>query len=263
MIESKYRGWRLIERQELPQEVLVELEKECPDVDVLRKWCFAKYSKEINALFNPARANQSELIDFAQWLNFQRMEGDACLHNRKWPRLQEVLFSTFASKVLSIAQRHCFLCAGGRPIEDQFPTRLIPLRIRPISRQATKDELFKAFQAAVQSYFERMPMSFDLPEKLCLSLTFVLSSTGRDKDVDNMAKAMQDAIARALSFDDRAILHLDVMKLIFSQNEEHAYARLAPSYINDHSDVLAPIFGHDWAGQPELNLADFLNEKSR
>lgn len=76
--------------------------------------------------------------------------------------------------------------------------------------------------------------------------------------MDNMSKAILDAFSRAVGFNDRFVHHLDVVKLIFPITEEYIYIRVAPSALNEHSDVVASTFHHSWAGMQKIELADYM-----
>lgn len=72
-----------------------------------------------------------------------------------------------------------------------------------------------------------------------------------------MAKALLDAFSRALGFDDKNVHHLDLLKLIDDFQEEYVVVRVAPSHLQNRSNIVLPIANHAWAGQPALRLADF------
>ena len=71
----------------------------------------------------------------------------------------------------------------------------------------------------------------------CMSLTFVLNRAHRERDIDNMSKALIDATSRAMGFDDKHIHHLDAVKLMSPDVEEYVRIRLARSFVNVHDDV--------------------------
>lgn len=247
--------WRLLYEADLPVEVLAQLQNEIPDKRVLKQFLLDAYNSQ-----SEDRTRDKALgTDFIKWLWFQLEHGDAVqsVLMRRWPRLQTLLFETFSSKVTKLSQRHCFICGGTHPPSALFPIYVLPVRITPISRQATTPMLFRAFKKAICSHFERR--SIDIRHsRLCLAVTFVLDSQSRDRDIDNMVKAFQDALAEALGFNDRHILHLDVIKLRFRNIEECLYVRIAPSYLNEHDDVVLQQLNHSWAGQEALDLEKFM-----
>jgi Holliday junction resolvase RusA-like endonuclease len=248
------KNWRLLQLGEFPEEILSEFTIKCPRADVIRPWVIQQYRSQCT---QSVQLDEIDHADLVQWLIFQQDILGFEHFERKWPRLEHILFGTYSEKVGIIAQRHCQICIGGHPIDDLFPSSLIPIRITPISRQATKSLDWRAFQAAVRTRFTEAKHGLAADQPICLSLTFVLSEKNQDRDLDNLTKAMQDAIARALVINDRHIHHLDVVKLIYPETEEYVYINIAPSFLNTHKNVVVPIFHHTWAGQQVLELSDY------
>jgi len=118
--------------------------------------------------------------------------------------------------------------------------------------------MFKAFQVAFAERFSARPVKIGKTGRVCIALIFVLSAKRRNKDVDNMSEAILDAFSRAVGFDDKFVHHLDVIKLIFLITEEYVYMRVAPSALNEHGDVIAPVFHQSWAGMQKIDMADYL-----
>jgi len=249
--------WTPIARTDAVQ---AAMNKEHPDVPWLRRWMLDNYAAQNGAQIRVEDATPSQLTNLAHWLAFQEVNDGTGTLRRRWRRLDHVLYSDYSAKVSAISQRHCFICSGGRPIDDLFPRGRYTVRITPISRQASKSKpgMFKAFQAAFEKRFSARPVDIGKTGRVCIALTFVLSAKKRDKDVDNMSKAILDAFSRAVGFDDKFVHHLDVMKLIFPITEEYVYIRVAPSALNEHGDVIAPVFHQSWAGMQKIDMADYL-----
>jgi hypothetical protein len=252
------QGWQPLALSDVPAEIRGELETEHPNIDRLRGWLLTTYAQQSGRPIETVTGSSQELARLAHWLAFQTMRAGFDVSWRRWPQLHHLLFSTYSSKANLIAQRGCPICHGARPVDDLFPVYLLPIRISPISRQAATSQVFTAFQAAFRHHFATRTVDLGRTGYYCLALTYVLDTNRRDRDLDNLTKAVQDALARALSFDDRRIQHLDVVKLRFPSSEEYIYVRLAPSALNEHGDVVAPIVAHSWAGQESLNLDDFM-----
>ena len=234
------------------------MNKERPDIPWLRSWILANYAAQSGTPVQPETGTPIQLTDLARWLAFQELNGGTGTLRRRWRQLDHILFSDYSIKINAISQRGCFVCQVGRPIDDLFPISRYTVRITPISRQASKSKpgMFNAFQAAFAKRFSERPVDLGKTGRVCMALTFVLSCKKQDRDVDNMSKAILDAFARAAGFNDKFIHHLDVVKLIFPITEEYIYIRVAPSALNEHSDVVAPTFHHSWVGMEKLELAD-------
>jgi Holliday junction resolvase RusA-like endonuclease len=245
-------NWRPLCPGDVPADIAAEFLAECPNAEVLRSWVIASYELQ------SGEVGVDGVADLARWLVFQEEQSEFSFVYRKWPRLENVLFGTFSDKTIRLAQRHCTICDGGHPIDEQFPQLVLPIRITPLSRQAASTVDWTAIQTAVKSRVDTGRHGLTKNQPICLSLTFVLSSANRDRDLDNLTKAMQDAIARALEINDRFVHHLDVAKLVYADAEEYVYVRTSPSFLNTHRNVIAKTFNQSWAGQSRLELADFV-----
>ena len=84
-----------------------------------------------------------------------------------------------------------------------------------------------------------------------------VKAKGAQKDLDNMAKAIVDAVKNVLFGDDRRIDHLNIIR-IKSPDEEFVYLNIRQTKLNEHNDVLVPRMLHSWAGAEVLNLEDFI-----
>jgi Holliday junction resolvase RusA-like endonuclease len=128
------------------------------------------------------------------------------------------------------------------------------LRVRGISHQSASSETLRDLTREVKNRLLGRNVSANSALRFCLALTFVVNKSRKDRDLDNMAKATQDAVSRALNFDDARIVHLDVVKLSFSDAEECVYLRLATSSLNTHNDVVGAYFNHSFGGQQPLQV---------
>lgn len=101
--------------------------------------------------------------DFARWINFQFVHGDVdSLFIPKQPRLEAVAYVDYGSKVNQIAQRHCCMCNVASEPEAGLPIYVFPIRITPISRQASRGDMFARFQAAFEKKFEDLPLRLEV-----------------------------------------------------------------------------------------------------
>lgn len=242
------------------EEMRVQRSYEQPDIEPFKNWLLRTYASQSGVELQMETATPEQLREFVRWMGFQQFDGDL-MHCfvRKWPRLDHFMYETFTGKISAIAQRACYICKGARPIGDAFPIAQYVMRITPISRQASRDDMFTRFQAAFRSHFENKLVEIGKSGKVCLAVTFILNQKKQDRDVDNMVKAVQDAFCRAITvhgrqFDDRFVHHLDVVKLLFADTEEWLYLRIAPSFLSEHDDVVAPIHNHGWGGAERIEL---------
>ncbi|WKL56686.1 hypothetical protein Q1W73_13555 [Asticcacaulis sp. ZE23SCel15] len=244
----------IISEQDVPASIKAELAKAEPDVDILRTWFVAEYQKTSGTPFDINSATVDDLGKFAGWLNFQILKVDLLVPISRAPRLQNKYFANYSSKVTSISQRGCLICRTG------FPVNIVNVRLPPVSRQAIKGPHFKAMQAAFKERFSKLAGKIGKDERLCVAATFVLSPSKKrnDKDVDNMAKATMDALARAIGFNDACVQHLDIVKLTFPDSEEYMVLRIAPTNLQDHDDTIVPVQHHSWGGTEPINLDDWL-----
>lgn len=250
-------GWKPIA---ISEPVLAQLAQERPDIPWLRRWILENYAFQSGICFDVQNAAPAEVLALARWLAFQEVNNGVGSLRRRWPQLESVLHGDFSMKINVVSQRRCFVCDRGRSLDDLLPISRYVIRITPISRQAAKPTMFRAFQAAFAQRFSRQPVSIGNTGRLCVALTFVLDKGRRDRDLDNMSKAALDAFSRVAGFDDGIIDHLDVMKLVFRDTEEYMYIRIAPSALNEHEDVVAPTFHQTWLGMQAINLSDYMVE---
>jgi Holliday junction resolvase RusA-like endonuclease len=248
-------NWQALDSSAFSPQVEQELAKSHPSAGPLKDWLAEQYRAQTGIFVEGG--SQEMLDEYRRWLCFQDEEGNIGPLMRSPSGYR--LFASYTLKGIGLSQRPCSICHGGRPIDELFPVNILPIRICPISWQATNSAKKNAFKAAIKQHFASRQIAIGVTGRHCIAITFILSEASRDKDCDNMAKGLIDALADTLGFNDKDAHHVDILKLIFPECEDYLTVRIAPSALNAHSDVLAPISTLDWAGQKQINLADFLN----
>jgi Holliday junction resolvase RusA-like endonuclease len=232
-----------------------ELRVEWPDPNRLRAQLLLLYAQHSGQTLSSPDPTEKELESVVQWLN-QNAEAFLPYFGRRRETRIPVFSPSLSAKVFALSQFHCPICETK---DGPFPVRIIPIRVTPVSKQAMRKTPKKraAFERAIRHHFanERNPFSPDT--SICLLLVFVVREKGAQKDLDNMAKAIVDAVKNVLFGDDRRIDHLNILR-IKSPDEEFVYLNIRETQINNHSDVLVPRMLHSWAGLEALNLEDFL-----
>lgn len=246
----------------LTEEISNALLVERPDVEIFRRWLLGHYNSQSSEQITMETATPTQIANLAHWLGYQEANNGVGAIRRRWRMLDHILHSTYSSKINSVAQRACSICDGARSADDLLSAVNYIVRIAPISRQASKAATFRAFQAAFTARFSERPVELGRTGSVCMALTFVLSRKRKDRDLDNMSKAILDAFSRAAGFNDRIIHHLDVAKLIFKDTEEYMRIRIRPSALNEHEDVIAPTFHHTWLGTQPIDLSTYMKNKS-
>jgi Holliday junction resolvase RusA-like endonuclease len=246
---SKKAEWNALCLDDLPRVLAEELSREIPNRAALAAWLQVYFKERI--LQAGTGAPSADNDHFMDWLWYQYEHTEIPIFGRRFPKSERVVSLTFSNKVNSIAQRHCSIC-NPNDINDAFPIYDIPLRILGRSRQAMRAHEFHQYQVAIRHHLQKRESERKRFNSYCMSLTFVLNRAFRDRDIDNMSKALIDATSRAMGFDDRHVHHLDAVKLIFPDAEEQVRVRLAPSFVNMHDDVALSEHRQSWAGQPPL-----------
>jgi Holliday junction resolvase RusA-like endonuclease len=246
--ENNHEGWRSLSLGDLPEHLRATIGAEFPHSDSIARWLKDQFAQQASIADQPGSEDE-----FARWLMWQEVNGDPNLRVRKWPSLDFFLHSTHRSKALVLSQRFCRLCAS-----LDAPIYYTPIRITPISRQAVSGDLFKAFQSAIKDWLSKRNIPIPESSPRCVAITFVLDPSKRDRDLDNMAKALQDAVSRALSFNDKHIQHLDLIKLFIPGTEEYVYIKMQASVINSNTDVVHPVINHRWATENAIDIQDYM-----
>ena len=251
------KEWIPLTLDQMPN--LVRKQFNAPDFDGtdLRVWVIEQFERQVGLAIDLLGCTDDELARAKRWWTFQFENSNVVF--RRYPVLQSLMHGTLSEKATTLSQRDCQVCSGLLPGERQFPRYTLPIRIEPESRQALDSIDWSAFQAAIRSRFAANKYDVGMIPHFCIAFTFVLSNARLDRDVDNMAKALLDALSRALGFNDKNVHHLDLLKLIDDFQEEYVIVRIAPSYLQNRSNIVLPITNHGWAGQPPLRLADFVS----
>lgn len=248
-------GWKPLQPHEVPREVEQQIIATDPDLAIFRSWLFDKFFEQTGRILNTNQMSLEDSKSFANWFTFQQLESVLILGFRKYPKLEAMFHNTYSTKVIALSQRFCSICKAGRSSAEAAALYTIPLRISPVTKQSTSPDFDKAYQNAIKKDLSIKNIVIRKDIKLCLSITYILEKNGRtkDKDLDNMTKGFQDALAKALEFNDKDIHHLDITKIILPKTEESIIVQLSPSFLNDHVDVLIPIVNQTWAGQERID----------
>jgi Holliday junction resolvase RusA-like endonuclease len=167
------------------------------------------------------------------------------------PVLVPAFSPELSSKTLDVAQFHCPLCNG----ESLIST--IPIRIPPISSQASDSNTKQAFKRAINQRLSETHHYGNL--RLCVHVVFIISKKRNRMDVDNMAKLFLDSLQGVILENDNQIDHLNLHKITWEGDEEHIDVNIRESNFNRYEDVLYHKFLHSWAGAEELRLEDFMD----
>ena len=236
-------------------ELLAELQKDWPDAIVVRKEIFLAYNLDNTAAQASNAPTRDELDRVVSWMN---KDGESLLSYflKRRSVLMPAFSTSLSSKVSLLSQFNCPICAAS---EGLFPVEIFHIRNPPVSKQAIsqKKGYRAAFELAIRHRFSNRAASFSKDDNLCVMIVFVASRKRRTKDLDNMAKAMLDAVKGVLFGDDRSIDHLNLLRLV-SDDEEYVCLNIRKTKINEHHDVLSKHMHHSWAGAEILNLEDFL-----
>jgi Holliday junction resolvase RusA-like endonuclease len=238
-----------------PPTVPSALTDEHLDVCLVRTQLLQEYVRHTGRLLTAPEPTDTELEQVASWMN-KNAETFSHLLLRRRSRLVPAFSATLSQKVSQLAQFHCPLCSH---TPTGIPSSTIPIRIPPISKQSAAQARgkVKAFEAAIAHRFKGRAPHLPASARVCLLIVFVVSRKRRKRDLDNMAKAVVDALKNVLFGDDRGIDHLNLLR-IESPDEEYVYVNVRESSLNDHSDVLLPRMHHSWGGAEVLDLAKFM-----
>jgi Holliday junction resolvase RusA-like endonuclease len=240
-------------------ELLAELHAEDPNWDKVKAMVIACYNSENNANIDInkeiAKADADRVI---LWMNEISLRNPriGLLSFTRSNSIVPLLSTTLSEKVITIGQYNCPFCTDN----NSFPILNIPIRISAVSKQViAKDPVkLKAFEGAIRHYLKDRGGVYQRGEKLCLHIVYVLGKGNRNKDLDNMAKALLDAIKGTLFVDDLDIDHLNLMKVVSEETDDFIKINIRKSGFNQHQDVLFKIFRHEWAVGPFLSLEEFM-----
>lgn len=220
----------------------------------IKKHVIEAYNRENGCSFDLETATDAEEKNIVRWLNGVMMDHKFSAFEITKPLLHNLfsrevavnipLFSNSLSvKVTTLSHFHCPICKA----ENQFPVKVIPLKINPESKQALAQikGLRAAYEKAIKSAFVKKEMSFLPGEHLCVLVVFVLGNGNKEKDLDNMSKAMMDALQGDCLFpNDADIDHLNLFKIRHKNPDSFVYINIRRSDLNEHHDVLIEKFDH-------------------
>jgi Holliday junction resolvase RusA-like endonuclease len=238
-----------------------ELKSKFPDIISIRKLVIQAYNAENSTKINHENAITSEEEEeIVKWLN-QIMWGNSrspLLFYEKKPVLLPFISSTLSDKISSLSQFHCPICS--RRTNSIF--RIINIRISAVSKQAVASNSIKrkAFEKAIKYRLNSLQNQhvFHRGEKLCVHIVFVLGKQNRDKDLDNMAKALLDALKGVLFGDDMDIDHLSLMKIKTTEDDDFVTVNIRGSALNQQNDVIFNSMHHVWGESSLLDIKDFM-----
>ena len=248
-------NWAALTLARMPDVVRVNFNSEFPIGSALREWVISEFETQCSTKFNPGFWSDDVAKLFRKWWWYQLEQGDFIF--RKRPMVQQMLHPSLSAKANALSQRNCPVCNGLLEADAQFPISNLPVRLAPESRQSLDQVNWAAFQAAIKHWFETRTLNLGSSRHLCIAVTYVLSESRKDRDLDNMTKALMDAFSRAIGFNDKDIHHLDVLKIFGETPEEYVFIRVAPSYLHDNTTVLVPAFDGAWGVGPPLKLENF------
>ena len=240
-----------------PKELFAELERDWPDPVIVRRLIFQAYNHDKSETLDVNTENREELAAVIAWLRGRDQDYDLqYLFYKRRGVLVPVFSTSLSAKVSSLSQFHCPIC---KTRDGLFPVQVLPIRIPPASKQAIsqKKGFRAAFENAIKHRFSSRPALFSKDDSLCVMIVFVTSKKRKAKDIDNMAKAMLDAVKGVLFGDDRRIDHLNLLRLV-GDDEEYVCLNIRKTEINEHRDVLSKHMHHSWAGAEALDLKDFM-----
>lgn len=156
-----------------------------------------------------------------------------------------------------ISNFDCPFCTG----TYSYPIQHIPIRIAALSKQASPTKLLDAFKKAIK---HRLSMSnavtkYEKGDKLCVYVVFVLSRKNKNKDLDNMSKALMDALEDILFDEDMEIQHLNLMKIRSPETDAYLNINIRKSLLHQHDGVIfKDSMRQGWAGWEFLALENFM-----
>jgi Holliday junction resolvase RusA-like endonuclease len=238
-----------------------ELQSDSPNLTKIKNSIMNAYIIENQSALSISEEITEEQEDLiVKWLN-------RVLYEHPYGRLlfwkKEIVTLPFVSpdlfhKVFQLSQFHCPVCSVG----DPYPIRIIPIRISAISKQAVSNNSKKrrAFEKAIKYKLSssKSNRAFSRGEKLCVHVVFVLGKENRDKDLDNMSKALLDALKGVLFGDDLDIVHLSLMKIKWLGQEDLVIVNIRRSSLDDHSNVVFNSMYNNWGETKFLDLNDFV-----
>jgi len=221
--------------QEIQQILLEEITSEKPDTKRLRDLFISAFCKEVNTSHClESEDNNIDIAEVIRWLNEMLDLLLPIFNTKKYIDLPKVSL-TLPHKINLLSQYHCPICTSSYPIS------VINIKVLPISKQASTPAQISAFREVIKSKFNKQNYNFEdfwgKTTGLCVHITFILAQTTRNKDADNMAKSLLDAIKGILFEDDMQIDHLSLLK-IRGGTEDYIKINIRKSFLNLHEDVI-------------------------
>lgn len=240
--------------------LLHELKSDSPDIRRIRKLVIEAYNAENNTNIDCENIITLEEEEIVKWLNQIHMKNPYApfLFYEKYPVLLPFISSTLSSKISSLSQFHCPICSR----RNNSIARVITIRISAISKQsvASEPKKRKAFEKAIKYRLDTLQTqhTFQRGDKLCIHIVFILGKQNRDKDLDNMAKALLDALKGVLFGDDMDIDHLSLMKIKTIEDDDFVTVNIRGSSLNQQNDVIFNSMHHIWGERSLLDIKDFM-----
>lgn len=243
----------------LKPDVLAQIDAPQPDWSVIKQAVLTAYEQDTGQHLHLAQASPDERAAFVDWV-MNRFVNDP-----QWARLMARqttvsvpgLAPCLSQHIDRLSQFHCPLCTG----PSSYPIKRIVLRISPISYQAAdkKPGLLAAFKKAIRHQLNHYQGCYPKSAKLCVAMLFGLGCQTRDKDLDNMAKGLLDALQNLLYENDMKIVHLNLMKIPLTEAEDFVLLNLRQSHLHQQDHVIFPTLHHGWGGMTFLDLKDFMD----
>jgi Holliday junction resolvase RusA-like endonuclease len=206
-----------------------------------------EYNKVHSENLDPSNLTENEELEIQKWL---MKDSDVHFLSSCLKRiLTRSIFFNEADKVGHIQRTpiDCPVCGSFN--QNRFFSIRIPLK----SHQYITSELKAYYQREIQSHPFVKDGTSITSGGVCLRLICVLNGSA-DKDVDNMAKLIIDGLKGYVFSDDKQVHHLQVIKYFSSSYEEHIQIAVAPSKVNDHSNILFEAINSDWVGNYRIDL---------
>lgn len=228
------------------------------DLQAMKDEIFSLYFQDTGILLDKKNISEQESRDFIQWFYKKRREDTRLFSIAIRDVVARVpsLSTNISQKVNTLSQYDCPICST-----NEGPCISFPIRISPQSKQSMACNKRAAFELGIKGYLNSINFfdlnKFDINEKICIHLVFVLGLKSKDKDVDNMAKALLDAIKGILFGDDANVDHLSVLKIRHGYEDDWITCTIQPTKINSTEDLMVPGIHHGWE-QMMIDLDDYM-----
>jgi hypothetical protein len=147
----------------------------------------------------------------ADWLRDGLNSGRLMGRRPPVTRTRLAVYPTWVDKARSLQDRKCDVCciwAGpGMPVSFDVP-------MEPFSAQCSSSDL-RFYKEEISSYVasNRLTAQGWRHQPVCITVVAIVSQMTRLKDADNLVKGFLDALQDVLFENDRAIQHLEVLRL--------------------------------------------------